>query len=177
MLSHGIICTSTSPWFLLVVRVRKGDGTVRFCVDYRRLNQVTKADVYPLLRLDDALDCLGGCRYFSTLDNRSGYWQVPINPADAENTAFVTSGSLYHFNRLHFRMTNATATFPRLMDRLLGHLGQSRQFNCVGSYFRRTLSSSPRRPPHPCKCRSHDEPQEMLFRVSRNELYRPCHRQ
>ena len=73
MLAHDVVAPSTSPWASPVVLVKKSDGTMRFCVDYRKLNQITKKDSYPLPRITEALDALGGARYFSTLDLRSGY--------------------------------------------------------------------------------------------------------
>lgn len=78
MLEKGVIRECSSPWSSPVVLVRKKDGAWRFCVDYRKLNAVTKKDVHPLPRVDDVVDRLQGSHFFSTLDMTSGYWQVPI---------------------------------------------------------------------------------------------------
>lgn len=104
--------------------MRKKDGTLRFCVDYRKLNSVTKVDLYPLPRIDDALDKLQGADYFTTLDLVSGYWRVELDPEDAEKTAFATPG-----NRLPFGLCNAT--FQRLMDRVLGNLKWTMALVCL----------------------------------------------
>ena len=85
-----VIRSSTSPWGSPVVLVPKKDGTKRFCVDYRRLNAITKKDVYPLPRRDDILDTLGGNKYFTSLDLQSGYWQVGMNEESGPKSAFVT---------------------------------------------------------------------------------------
>lgn len=94
MLDDGIVEPSSSPWASPVVLVKKKDGTTRFCVDYRRLNDVTRKDAYPLPRIDSTLDALGGAKYFSTIDLASGYWQVEVDPADREKTAFATPQGL-----------------------------------------------------------------------------------
>ena len=122
MLDHGVIQESSSPWSSPVVLIKKKDGTIRFCVDYRRLNNVTKKDVFPLPRIDDTVDRLAGNVIFTTLDLLSGYWQVQVHPRDQEKTAFVTPDGLYEFTRLPFGMCNAPATFQRLMNKVLGRM-------------------------------------------------------
>ena len=86
MKSQGVIEESDSPWSSPVVLVRKKDGNLRFCIDYRRLNDVTKKDCFPLPRIDVTLDTLAGAQWFSTLDMKSGYWQVALHPEDKEKT-------------------------------------------------------------------------------------------
>ena len=122
MLQKGIIKPSNSPWSSPTVLVRKKDGSIRFCIDYRKLNHVTVKDSYPLPRIDDSLDALGNAKWFSTLDLTSGYWQVEVHPNDVAKTAFVTTSGLYQFRVLPFGLTNAPATFQRLMECVLAGL-------------------------------------------------------
>ena len=90
MLDRGVIEPCQSSWASPVVLVTKKDGTTRFCVDYRKLNDVTRKDAYPLPRIDDTLDALRGSQYFRTLDLYSGYWRVEMDEQDIDKTAFVT---------------------------------------------------------------------------------------
>ena len=119
MRKKGIIQPSVSAWASPIVLVPKKDDTLRFCVDYRKVNAVTKKDVYPLPRIDDILDTLGKSRYFTTLDLASGFWQIEMDPATREKSAFTTHCGLFEFNRMPFGMCNAPATFQRLMQQIL----------------------------------------------------------
>ncbi|GFY26821.1 retrovirus-related Pol polyprotein from transposon 297 [Trichonephila clavipes] len=119
MQENDIIEPSSSPWASPIVLVRKKDGSTRYCVDYRKLNDVTKKDSYPLPRIDDILDTLSGHKWFSTLDLKSGYWQVEIHPEDREKTAFTSGQGLWQFKVMPFGLCNAPATFERLMETVL----------------------------------------------------------
>ena len=119
MLKAGIITYSESPWASRVVMVKKKDGTLRFCVDYRRLNDETVKDSYPVPRPRDMFDAMEGSKYFSTLDLASGYWQIPLTEEAKKKTAFVTKDGLFEFTRMPFGLTNAPASFQRLMTMVL----------------------------------------------------------
>ena len=94
-------------------------GSARFCVDYRDLNAITRKDVYPLPRIDETLDALGGCSYFTTLDLANGYWRVLVEEGDCDKTAMITKYGTHRFRRMLFRLCNAPGTSQRLMDNTL----------------------------------------------------------
>ena len=111
--------------FDYIYLARKSDGTWRFCVDYRRLNSITKEAKFPLPRIDDCLDKLGKAKIYSQLDLRSGYWQVKIHPDDIEKTAFRTQDGHHEFVVVPFGLQGAPSTFQRLMNHyLLPYLGK-----------------------------------------------------
>lgn len=96
----------------------KKTGGIRICIDYRELNAITKADRYPLPRIDDLLHSAKATKFMSTLDLQSGYWQIGVEKNDQDKTAFVTPFGMYKFTRMPFGLRNAPATFQRLIDRL-----------------------------------------------------------
>ena len=123
MIDIGAIRNSSSPWSSNVVIVRKKDGQIRFCIDFRKLNQRTKKDSYGIPRVEDTLHMLSGSKYFSKLDLKSGYWQVELAEEDKEKTAFQVGGlGFFECNRMPFGLCNAPATFQRLMERCMGDM-------------------------------------------------------
>ena len=123
MIDVGAICKSNSPWASAVVLVRKKDGSLRFCIDLRKLNARTIKDAYSLPRIDETLDCLGGPMIFTSLDLKSGYWQVEMEEESKPLTAFTVDPlGFYECERMHFGLTNAPATFQHLMENCLGEL-------------------------------------------------------
>lgn len=122
LLKKGVIQESSSSYASPVVLVRKSDGSLRLCVDYRRLNSKTRRDAFPLPRIDESLDALSGARLFSTIDLASGYHQVALHERDRDKTAFTTPFGLYEYLRMPFGLCNAPATFQRLMQATMSDL-------------------------------------------------------
>ena len=119
MLEAGVIQPSSSPFASAPVLVRKRDGGVRYCIDYRLLNSKTVKDCFPLPLIEECLDTLSGCLFFSTVDMASGYWQILLKQEDRAKTAFVTKYGLFEHVRMGFGLTNAPATFCRAMSLVL----------------------------------------------------------
>lgn len=125
MIKDELIEPAQSEWAANVVLVKKKDGTLRFCLDYRSLNAVTRCDAYPLPKINDCLDALSGAKWFSTLDLTSGYHQIAMNDKDADKTAFVTRKGSFRWKRMPMGLSGATATFQRTMDMILTGLNFS----------------------------------------------------
>ena len=134
LLAQRDIVESHSPYAAPVVLVRKKDGSLRLCVDYRRLNLKTVGDAYPLPRIQESLDALVGAQYFSTLDLASGYHQISMDPRDQHKTAITTPFALYEHTRMPMGLASAPATFQRLM--------QATMSDCLS-----VSACLPRRPP------------------------------
>jgi len=115
MVEAGVIEPSCSPWTSNIVLVSKKDGSLRFCIEYRKLNSVTRRDAYPLPRIDSCLDALSGAQFFSAFDLRSSYHQVPMDMKDADKTTFSVRTGTY-------RLCNAGSTFQRVMNLALNGL-------------------------------------------------------
>jgi len=119
MQQHGIIEPAASPWASNVVVVTKKDGSLRFCVDYRQINNVTYKDSYPLPHIDNCLNAMTGSTWFSTLDLRAGYHNIPVAREDRDKTAFVTRRGCWRYTVMPFGLTCAPSVFQRLMDLVL----------------------------------------------------------
>ena len=114
ILDQGVIVPSASPWVSPIVLVAKKNGSTQLCVNYRKLNAVTKLDVYPLPHIDNSMDLLADAKYFTSLDLASGYWQVGMSEESREKIMFATHAGLFEFTVMPFRLCNAPATFQRL---------------------------------------------------------------
>ena len=123
MLDAGAIWPSKSPWCNAVVLVRKKDGSLRFCIDFRKLNSLTVKDSYPLPHICETLESLSGAAHYSTFNMNSGFWQVPMDEESKQYTAFMLgSMGLYECESMPFGLCNAPPTFQRLMLNCLGEL-------------------------------------------------------
>ena len=120
-LENGIVEVSTSNWAAPIVLEKRKDGSLRLCVDYRRLNSVSQFDAYPMPRVDDLIDQIGQlqAKFIFTLDLTRGYWQVPVAEEARHKTAFITPFGLFQFIVMPFGLSGAPATFQQMMDHLL----------------------------------------------------------
>ncbi|CAF3363996.1 unnamed protein product [Rotaria socialis] len=121
MLKAGIIIPSHSPWSSPVVLLKKPNGEFRFIIDYRKLNSITTKDCYPQPTVEELINRLGGHSWFTKLDLKSGYYQIPIHPADKSKTAFITQDGLYQFQVLPMGLMNAPPSFQRVMNNIIGY--------------------------------------------------------
>ena len=119
MLRHGVIEPAASPWASNVVLVSKKDGSLRFCVDYRAVNAVTYKDSYPLPLIDNCINAMSGSTWFSTLDLRAGYHNIPVAAQDRDKTAFITRRGCWRYTVMPFGLTCSPSVFQRLMDMVL----------------------------------------------------------
>jgi hypothetical protein len=124
MLKAEVIRPSQSPWASNVVMVKKKDGSWRFCVDWRRLNTLTRKIATPLPRIDDSLDRLGGAERFTTFDIGSAFWNIVCKPGHEQYTAFNSPLGLMEFTRMGFGLANSSAVFQQAMQNALGDLTQ-----------------------------------------------------
>ena len=122
LLHVGCIEPSSSPYASGLVLVRKKDGGLRVCVDYRSINRNTVPDRYPLPRVDELIDTVGKQKgkFFTSLDLMKGYHQIRVADCDKPKTAFICHRGLFQYRRMPFGLTNAPATFQRLMGKLFG---------------------------------------------------------
>ena len=122
-LAADLIEPDQSEWASPVLLAPKKDGTLRYCIDFRRLNTVTTSDTYPLPRMGDCIDSLVEARFFKTLDAMCGYWQVPIAEGDRDKTTFTSHMGTFRYKRMRFGLRNAPAIFQRALDIVLSPSG------------------------------------------------------
>ena len=118
LLEKGFIRPNVSPWGAPVLFMKKKDGTLRMCIDYRKINKVTMKNKYPLSRIEDLFEQSKGASVFSKIDLRSGYYQLRVKEVDVSKTAFRTRYGHYEFLVMPFGLTNAPAAFIDLMNRV-----------------------------------------------------------
>jgi hypothetical protein len=118
MLSKGLIRPSASPWGSAILFVDKREGTIRLCVDYRRLNEVTSKQKYPLPKIEDFFDQLNGAKVFSKIDVRTRYHHLKVRESDIIKNAFTTRYGLFEYTVMSFGLTNAPAYFMNLMNKV-----------------------------------------------------------
>ena len=129
MLDLGIIRRSESPYASPIVTVKKKDGNIRVCADYRKLNRITVFDPEPMTSAEDLFARMGNCRYFSKVDLSKGYWQIPMEEEDISKTAFITEKGHYEFRRMPFGLVNSSATLVRILREVLDGM------DCTESYM------------------------------------------
>lgn len=122
MAKRKVIHPSKSPWASPILLADKKGGKIRFCIDYRRLNNVTIKDAYPIPRMDEILACLGRSTYFSTMDLTDAFWSISIEEKDIEKTAFSTKYGLWEFVSMPFGLCNAPSTQQRFIEKILSGL-------------------------------------------------------
>ena len=122
LLENDFIEPSQSSWISPCLLVPKPDGSYRMCTDYRKLNNVTKADTYPIPRIDDCVDKIGTSKYVSKFDLLKGFWQIPLTERAKEVSAFVTPKGLYQYKVMPFGMRNSPATFQRLINSVIAEI-------------------------------------------------------
>ena len=130
MLDAGIVVPSDSPWTSPIVPVKKKDGSIRLCIDYRKLNEVTEEDRYQMPRVDDLIERIGSALFITTIDLTKGYYQVPLAKPDQKKTAFISPQGKFEFTRMPFGLKGAPTTFQRIMDSIL-----SKHFKYASAYL------------------------------------------
>ena len=143
MLDAGVVRPSNSPWCNAVVLVRKKDGSLHFCIDFRRLNTLTVKDSHPLPHICETLESLAGAAHYSTFDLNSGFWQVPMDEESKQYTAFTLgSKGLYECESMPFGLCNTPPTFQRLMKNCLGELNLSYCLTYLDDVIHHSVSTS-----------------------------------
>lgn len=122
LIQNGIIRNSKSAYASPALLVDKASGSKRLCVDYRQLNKITVKEKYPMPLIEDLIDRLEGCRYYTSLDLKSGYHQIPIKTEDIHKTAFITPDGHFEYLRMPFGLCNGPSVFQKLMNTVLGNL-------------------------------------------------------